>query len=82
MTDVQPTTVYELERKDRSPCCDAQLVLASPPNGYECRECYESYNLSDGAASPESEPSEETECPEVMTNGDVCGRERPCQYHD
>ncbi|QLG62827.1 hypothetical protein [Halorarum salinum] len=72
MTDVLPTTVHNLERDDRSPCCDAQLVLVSPPNGYECRECYERYDLDDGP----------DQCQTVMDNGEVCGRDRPCQYHD
>lgn len=73
MTQIPPTTAYEIDRPDASPCCDAPLELVSPPLGYECRECLAEYSLP---AVDESEL-----CETVMDNGEVCGRELPCQYH-
>lgn len=72
MTDILPTTVHAMEANDRSPCCDAQLVLSSPPNGYECRECLERYDLNS---------DEPDTCQNVQGNGEICGRDLPCQYH-
>lgn len=53
---IPPTTAIDLSRTDRSPCCDADLVLSSPPDGYECRECMTGYDLSDDS---DSDPPEE-----------------------
>jgi len=37
----------------------------------------------DETPTPEGEETGETEtCEVVMTNGEVCGREKPCPYHD
>jgi len=72
MTTILPTTVDAMEGDERSPCCDAPLILVSPPQGYECRECTERYDLQDG---PET-------CDTVKGDGEVCGRELPCPYHD
>lgn len=89
MTRIPPTTAIDLSRTDRSPCCDADLVLSSPPDGYECRECTDTYRIgaSDGVESDTSEDEGETTsddaetCETVMTSGEVCGRELPCPYH-
>lgn len=78
MPDVQPTTVQNLERGGRSPCCDAPLDRASPPNRYECRECLEQYDLSE---DDEGSDDESGTCDVVKSDGEVCGRELPCRYH-
>jgi len=76
----------------RSPCCDAELVMTSPPNNYECRECYAEYDLDDdpfdeavdGASiAPADAADEDAElCGVEMSDGSTC--ERPageCPYH-
>ena len=45
MTKINPTTAYQVEQPDESPCCGVPLELVSPPLGYECRECGEEYTL-------------------------------------
>ena len=37
--------------------------------------------LSDGSEEPDTDESEGV-CAEVKTDGEVCGRDRPCPYHD
>lgn len=34
------------------------------------------------SAESEAEADESDTCTEVMSSGEVCGRDRPCQYHD
>lgn len=84
---VPPTTIYETAMPDRSPCCDARLVLTSPPLGYECRECMREFNLADGTEQGERETDDDADtCPVELTSGErageVCGRDRPCRFHD
>lgn len=71
---------------DRSPCCDTRLRLASPPLGYECVECLQPFDLDakPGAdADPDGSEGEGADtCEETKNDGEVCGRDRPCQYHD
>lgn len=81
MTRIQPTTAIDMDKAGRSPCCDATLELASPPNVYECRECTRRYDTA-LEEQGESGESETDTCEVVLGTGDVCGRERPCQYHD
>lgn len=73
MTAIPPSTTYEIEQPDESPCCEADLVLVSPPIGYECRECYTTYTL---------DTVDDDTCQVVKTDGEVCGRDRPCRFHD
>lgn len=75
MTKIPPTTTYQIDQPDTSPCCDAPLDLVSPPIGYECRECMQTYH------KPANVDGTTDTCDTVMSSGDVCGRELPCQYH-
>lgn len=43
----------------------------------------DSSSEDDEAESSEQDSSSQTEtCEEVKSDGEVCGRERPCPYHD
>jgi len=79
MVQIPPTTAYDLQPGDDSPCCNAPLVLSSPPNWYECRECMEEYDLGDGADALGEQPDT---CQVEKADGETCGRDRPCRYHD
>jgi len=43
-----------------------------------CGECVG--NASDSGDG--GEPDNADTCQEVMDNGEICGRDRPCRYHD
>lgn len=75
MPRIPPTTAIDLSRTDRSPCCDADLVLSSPPDGYECRECTEPYHIgaSEGVEvdADESEGETTSDDEKPPTDGEV-----------
>jgi len=79
MTTVPPTTIYEVEQPDASPCCDAPLTLTSPPLGYECRECMREYALSETAdASNDSDADTDVNASDdtdTDVDGEICGAE-------
>jgi len=61
------------ELEDPKPLSESTVESIEPD---QCPECA-------GGVQTESESSDEPEtCEVVMSNGDVCGRERPCGYHD
>lgn len=73
---------------DRSPCCDARLVLVSPPLGYECRECLQRHDLAakpgaDAPSFPEEDGGDDAAAADDEPAADVCGAETsdgsPCQ---
>jgi len=48
-----------------------------------CPECAGGVQTESESSDDESNETEEPgTCEVVMSNGDVCGRERPCGYHD
>lgn len=79
MTRIPPTTTYQIEQPDRSPCCETDLVLVSPPIGYECRECGETYTLATGAADDDGTCT--VELTSGQRAGEPCGRDLPCRFH-
>jgi len=86
MVQILPTVAREIEQGP-SPCCDAPLVYVSPPDGYECRECGEAYVVSDdGTEDDVDEGGDPEHCQVELSSGDrageMCGRERPCRFHD
>lgn len=81
MTSIPPTTTYEIEAPDECPECGAQVELVSPPIGYECRDCMREFTLAEVNDEGEVATDDVDTCQEVMTNGEICGRDLPCQYH-
>lgn len=69
MTAIPPTTTYQIEQPDESPCCGADLVLVSPPIGYECRECGETYTLDEAGGEDTDEI-----CGAELASGGICER--------
>ena len=80
MTYIPPTTALDIDADDNCPECDARLSLVSPPHGYECDGCGREYHI-EGDASDGGDETDSATCETVMSNGEVCGRELPCQYH-
>lgn len=76
MPEIPPTTAID-QAAGQSPCCDANLVLSSPPNIYECRECMRTYDtaVNQPEAQGQSEPDDvEVEtCQATTSDGDPCG---------
>lgn len=73
-----PTTTNDLTATSLSPCCNTRLELSSPPFGYECRNCMQTYDLQSGdtAASDENEGDTTRRDPEYVTEG-LCGYYNP-----
>ena len=84
MTYIPPTTALDIDADDNCPECDARLSLVSPPHGYECDGCGREYHIEGDSSDGGDEAAQngaET-CQVKMTNGEICGRDKPCQYHD
>lgn len=68
MPEVPPTTAIDQDA-GQSPCCDVNLILSSPPNIYECRECGRRYDRDADDDEPEAEADT---CQATTAAGDPC----------
>lgn len=81
MPEIPPTTAIDQDA-GQSPCCGVNLVLSSPPNVYECRECMRRYDTSEARGESEEAQGEsdaEDDTPDVETCRATTADGDPCQ---